>query len=301
MARTGVPRTSIHFYLRQGLLPQPQKTAANRSLYTDDHVRLLKSIKNLQKAGLSLAEIKAEISDELARINERDADLVDRENERMRKTILRVATQEFMQHGYDQARVADIIRKAGVSTQVFYHFFPSKAELLVESFKTFVSWNVAYVEGDGDRQRPDPGEWIIRAMLADARANELGSAVLALIRKEVPNGMEYSRLVEQAWAPIMNQIIKRLEEALKPGVAPPVPLELLAYSMLGAHHNTCLRASWDDQYSREQVFATHLWLWLKVLDALGEQEDPDPHLVRYGELIRAMAIRKPESPPAVDE
>ena len=79
-----------------------------------------------------------------------------RENDRVRKTILRVATEEFMDRGYDNARVADIIRKAGVTSQVFYAHFPSKVELLIESFRTFVSWNLAFVEPEaavGGRRR----------------------------------------------------------------------------------------------------------------------------------------------------
>ena len=48
---TGVPRTTIHYYLRQGLLPRPQKTAASRSLYTDEHVKILKKIAELKQRG----------------------------------------------------------------------------------------------------------------------------------------------------------------------------------------------------------------------------------------------------------
>ena len=45
---TGVARSTIHFYIREGLLPQPAKTAASRSLYSEDHVRLLGRIGELK-------------------------------------------------------------------------------------------------------------------------------------------------------------------------------------------------------------------------------------------------------------
>ena len=51
---TGVARTTIHFYLRQGLLPPAQKTAASRSLYTQEHVAILRKIARAQSPGAIL-------------------------------------------------------------------------------------------------------------------------------------------------------------------------------------------------------------------------------------------------------
>jgi AcrR family transcriptional regulator len=300
-ARTGVPRTSIHFYLREGLLPQPQKSASNRSVYTEDHAALLRRIKESQEAGKSLADIRAEIRHELSRIEERDVDLIQRENDRMRRAIVRAATEQFLEHGYEQTRVADIVRNAGVSSQVFYSLFPGKGELLVECFRTFVSWNLAFVEPK--LETADPGERLLWRMLADARANEFGSSVMSLLRSEAPNGKasDLTRLVEQAWGPIIHRIVLELESFLKPGVKPPVPLELLAYSLVGAHHNTSHRSTWDEKYTREDVLGTQLWLFLTVLDALNREEGPDPYISRYWDLIKEIAERQPESPPAIEE
>ena len=73
---TGVPRTTIHFYLRQGLLPRPQKTAASRSLYTEEHVRILDKIAELKQAGRSLVEIEKELQPRVDQANEVTVDLV---------------------------------------------------------------------------------------------------------------------------------------------------------------------------------------------------------------------------------
>ena len=300
-AKTGVPRSTIHFYLREGLLPQPQKRASNRSFYTEHHVALIRRIKNAQDSGRSLADIRMEIGDELVQIEEQDVGLIQRENERVRKAIVRAATEEFLDRGYEQARVMDIIRKAGVTSQLFYSLFPGKAALLVECFQTFVSWNLAFVESR--LESADAGERLLWRMLADARANEFGSSVMSVLQTEAlnGNGADRTRLVEQAWGPIIRRVVLEFESFLPPGVAPPVPLELLAYSMIGASHNASNRASWDEQYSREDVLATHLWLFLIVLDALAREEGSNPYVSRYRDLIREVAQRKPESPPALEE
>ncbi|XOV85326.1 MAG: MerR family transcriptional regulator [bacterium] len=57
--KTGVSREAIHFYLREGLLPQPLKPKPNVAHYTEEHVVRIKTIKRLQQSrSLSLASIK---------------------------------------------------------------------------------------------------------------------------------------------------------------------------------------------------------------------------------------------------
>ena len=59
-ARTGVTREAIHFYLREGLLPEPHKPKRNVALYSEDHVVRLQVIKHLQaERHLPLKKIKA--------------------------------------------------------------------------------------------------------------------------------------------------------------------------------------------------------------------------------------------------
>ena len=45
---TGVPRTAIHHYQREGLLPPAKKTAPNAALYGPEHVARLKIIRSLR-------------------------------------------------------------------------------------------------------------------------------------------------------------------------------------------------------------------------------------------------------------
>lgn len=48
-ARTGVSRESIHFYLREGLLPEPDRPKRNVALYSEEHVLRIRAIKRLQE------------------------------------------------------------------------------------------------------------------------------------------------------------------------------------------------------------------------------------------------------------
>lgn len=299
--QTGVSRSTIHYYIREGLLPQPQKTAASRSLYGDAHVKLLRKIGELKQAGRSLHEIRAILAEDLSEARENSVDLASRESARVRSAILRVATEEFMAKGYKQTHVASIIRKLGITPQVFYSHFPSKGQLLVESFNTFIQWNLAFFEPKL-MESPDLGERLLWRVFADVRANEFGSEVLALVRSQDQEGSGLPRSVAEAWKGVIDLIKEDFDSVRVPGSPPPpIPFELLAYSMIGALHNTALRVSWDEKYDRADVLRVHLWTWLALLAAISGESDVNSRMARYEQLIQEMATREPETPPALQE
>ncbi|HEX4181929.1 MAG TPA: MerR family transcriptional regulator [Caulobacteraceae bacterium] len=58
-ARTGVGRETIRYYIRLGLLPEPERPKPNVAVYGDEHVRRVEVIKRLQQERyLPLAFIK---------------------------------------------------------------------------------------------------------------------------------------------------------------------------------------------------------------------------------------------------
>jgi DNA-binding transcriptional MerR regulator len=46
--QTGVARETIHFYVREGMLPRFEKTSPNQAVYTEEHVERILLIKKLQ-------------------------------------------------------------------------------------------------------------------------------------------------------------------------------------------------------------------------------------------------------------
>ena len=58
-ARTGLARSTIHHYIREGLLPEPTRTGRNTALYDEDFVRRVHLVKTLQqKTHMPLASIR---------------------------------------------------------------------------------------------------------------------------------------------------------------------------------------------------------------------------------------------------
>lgn len=62
VAASGLPRTTIHYYLREGVLPPPVKTSANAARYGPEHLERLALIRSLRSTELgpySMAQIGA--------------------------------------------------------------------------------------------------------------------------------------------------------------------------------------------------------------------------------------------------
>ena len=59
-SQTGVNREAIRFYIREGLLPEPEKPRRNVAYYTKEHVERIRLIKKLQDEHfLPLKRVKA--------------------------------------------------------------------------------------------------------------------------------------------------------------------------------------------------------------------------------------------------
>jgi AcrR family transcriptional regulator len=290
---TGVPRSTIHYYIRSGLLPQLQKPATTRALYSAEHVALLQRIGEMKAAGRSLADIRAALEDSLARLSENGVDLVEEEHEQTHQAILRLATESFVEKGYRRTRVDDLIRQLGVSPSVFYSHFRSKRQLLVECFKTFMEWGVASAESQA-RQSPDIVERILIRTSALLRIHRLGSDVLALVRTETDQAeSELQQPVEEAWGKVMANIVDEIRAMRAGGADSPISDELLAYSLLGAFENTLSRASWDDTFPLADLLRTHVWLWLAVRAVQSGRVDVGSELAGYRDLIDRFAAAEP--------
>ncbi len=293
---TGVTRTTIHYYIRRGLLPQAAKTAASRSLYSGDHVRILRRIEELKRDGLSLTEIKKELRPAVDSANENSTHLAGRERERIHQRIVQVAAEHFVSYGYEGTHVSTIIEKAGITPHVFYSHFTGKSQLLAECFSAFVDSNMALLAPQL-ASTDDVGQRLLYKVIGNLRSRAMGVDVMTLIRSgEIQRDADFRGPIEDAWGKVLGHIMADLAD-MRPSDAPPspVPDELIAYALVGAFDNTYVRSTWDDTYTPADVLRAHLWLYMAVHAALSGAVDVDSLIERYEESIQEIA----ESAPAV--
>ena len=298
---TGVTRTTIHYYLRQGLLPRPQKTAASRSLYTDEHVKILKRIAQLKQEGHSLLEIENELQSHVDQANEVTVDLVAQEHERMHNRILALAAQEFATKGYKNTHVTNIMRKLGITATLFYSHFPSKRRLLAECVTVLMNWSIKYVDGK-QAETDDPGERLLWNLFGHSRVFDLGSAALAVIRVEgTQEDADLRTSMEQGLSETVERILQDLDQGRDRYPHPSqFPGELIALNLFGGYEHVAFRSRFDKQYGRQDLLEAHLWLFLAAQAGRNGEIDIDSRLSRYKGLISKLSSELPPLPPELE-
>jgi AcrR family transcriptional regulator len=166
VSHTGVPPATIHYYLRNGLLPRPKRLAPNRFAYDERHVRGLRLIRTLRdQRGLGLPMIKRILPD-LMQLETAEAFLPEmwdralapRMSRRRQPSarLLDAAKEAFARKGYEDANVDEICRAARIAKGSFYRHYRSKEDLFFAVAESAVGDVVTLFGEAVDGQRLDP-------------------------------------------------------------------------------------------------------------------------------------------------
>jgi len=140
--RTGVSTSAINYYVREGLLPPPAKSAPNMAYYDPGYIDMVKSIKVLQREkGMSLSRIRDMFGKvELSRpegLPPEDSTGVEGTSAGnklaldRRQQIMDAATELFAENGYYATTIADLAATAGVANGTIYWYFDNKDSILL--------------------------------------------------------------------------------------------------------------------------------------------------------------------------
>jgi AcrR family transcriptional regulator len=297
---SGVPRSTIYFYVRAGLLPEAQKAAASRAIYSDVHVELLAEIRGLRDEGLALDAIRTRLQPRIEANEANGVDLVARQAAATRRAILEAATRQFATKGYKRTRIGDIVEEVGVTPPVLYEHFSTKRQLFAEAIALFVDWTARSMEPQL-RLEPDRTLRELARVGAFFGVQTLSPDFLALARSEA---MHEGGEAREAMRGFMDQIASGptddLGEARREyGTSPPVVDELVSFGVFGALENMTVRASLDGMYSRRDVVRAQLFIYLAVQAVYRGEIDLSGGMKDYAEVVDRIARSEPPVPPEV--
>ncbi len=219
VARTEVPRATIHSYVRRGLLPAPEKAARNRFLYDARHVRAVELIRLLrERRGLSLDDVAAVLPELLGE----DADqafhpdmlenalglrLEQAGRRSPRDRLVRAGQELLRQRGLADTNIEELCRHAGMAKGSFYQHFSAKEELLFAAAGAVVEDALADLE-----VVTDAAGRLDRDATAASLAAALGDRLPLLL--ELTNGaLRRLEGYPQALASLRGRMVKGLREA----------------------------------------------------------------------------------------
>ncbi|MCJ7744723.1 MAG: TetR family transcriptional regulator [Actinobacteria bacterium] len=140
--RTGVSTSAINYYVREGLLPPPAKSAPNMAYYDHGYIDMVTTIRVLQREkGMSLSQIKNMVNkgelgwpevlppEDFTCVEETAAGsklALDR-----REHIMDAAAEVFTEKGYYATTIADLAAMGGVAKGTIYWYFDNKRSILI--------------------------------------------------------------------------------------------------------------------------------------------------------------------------
>ena len=293
---SGVPRRTIYYYVRLGLLPEAQKASPTRALYTQDHLVLLRDIEALKAEGLRPAAIRSRLAGRLKAAGENQVDLVASRDDALREAILRAATRSFAHKGYKGTRVADLVAQLGISPQLLYQHFATKRDLFVACYRIAVRYMAGVIL---PRVGPegDPGVRLLWYMYADEGIKAFAPHMFALAVEASQNDEEARRDMREAYERIFRELIDDLARYRTSEREPPISDELISHGLMGAFQQMLARASLDDEYSWREVTRHTLGLFLLLLTAYRGEQDLGALLAPYEDLLTDVAELPPPVPP----
>ena len=112
---SSTPATSIRFYIKEGLLPEPIKTSKTMAYYTRDHLDRLRFIEKIKKEeNLPLSKIRELIQSEFPAFSIPEDKRV---YSNRREEIIEVAIELFREKGYSETDLLE----AGLLTKTEKH------------------------------------------------------------------------------------------------------------------------------------------------------------------------------------
>jgi AcrR family transcriptional regulator/predicted DNA-binding transcriptional regulator AlpA len=272
---SGVPRYTIHQYLRNGLLPEPIRTGKTMAYYDDSHLELLQKIKGVKGSSrVPLSFLKKVLMEGGATGSKSDqgepavktAEPRKASAETRKRQIRDAAFKVFLERGYQHARIQDITAVAGISTGTFYLYYQDKREVFMDAIDEMIKNTVAGLEGAAARE----GDFL-KAVVATARfyMEDYGyfsgiiNQLRGLMAAAEPSARDkFIALHNHMADPIMREI----RSAARRGVIRDVDPELLARALMGMVEFLSIRLTFDDRYTSTQAISFLIDL---VMNGLG--------------------------------
>ena len=259
---SGISRSSIHYYMRIGLLPPPEKKNGKIAYYGEEHLDLLKQIKAMRDEGLSLYIIKQMFSNKLGKDlsiavqKPKPPKTQIRDKEQKKQMIIEAAAKVFSEKGYFQTNISDITDELGIGKSSFYLSFKNKEEVFLACIDHIFEdlWKSDFPKIN---KETDFSSKLRLRGYAFVKAYPRIKDILLLARAaSVGNEDNISQKFEDINAKLASPVLRDLKKLHDLGMFDEFDPELVAFAMVGAAEAVAYRLTMDNKYSIEDAIKT---------------------------------------------
>lgn len=233
-ALSGIPVSTIKFYIRKELLPGPVKTGHTRGYYTIKHLNRLNLIRRFKKDGkMTLDKIR-----ETLQVIDDQAEIEKAEDSKSLSThrfdIIEFAIRLFREKGYEAVTINDVIKNAGIGKSTFYRLFQNKKDLFFECIETILLKQSARLGISGIDDEKDILKVFDKYSELYYRVSPLWRDIINMLRSAATyNATEFAPKLEEVIQLKIQRYKKRIGKGIQRGVLRRVNPELLAVMVMG--------------------------------------------------------------------
>jgi AcrR family transcriptional regulator len=153
----------------------------------------------------------------------------------MREALVSAAFQLFLERGYEQTTVDDIVALAGVGRRSFFRYFPSKEDVVFPDHERCLADMTAFLAASGAEQEPvqrvcDAARLVLR-MYAE---NPTFSVQRYRLTKQVPGLRAYELSVVWRYERALAEYLRRRFVVRRDGT---LQADVIAAAVVAAHNN----------------------------------------------------------------
>lgn len=218
-ARSGLPVSTIKFYIREGILAPPAKPARTRGRYDERHLDRIRLIQELRhETDLPLSKIKG-ITRMLDAREERERRARTPDPTGRQEEIAEASLPLFRQKGYESVTIAEIVDAAGIGRSTFYKSFPNKKELFLACIERILRQEQSQVAVNGIEGESDPVTIFERHAQALMRVDPLWRDMIHMLRAAaVSDPGEFQPRLDEAMRLKVAAYEKRLQGGMLQGL-----------------------------------------------------------------------------------
>ena len=269
---SNVNKSTIHHYLRLGILHPPQKNGRRRSFYDSSHLRILKRIRYLRENDkLPLAKIKQVLSKEkfhplkLDPKKDNTALLIHdlevkkkhtktQKDEIKRFQIVDAAIALFIKNGYERTTLESIADSIHMAKSTVYLYFENKNQLFLKCIDRLTFVAVPEETWKDIRNEKNCMKRLQKRANAFHKAFHNYKGILTIIKTAiVDENSEIAEKAKTALTLMTKHIKKDIRQGIAQGVFKDVNEDIIAHLILSMGEGIGYRLMLDSQYTIEEA------------------------------------------------
>lgn len=226
--KTGISRSTVYQYLRNGLLHAPVKIAPKQLRYNQSHLQRLGKIRHMrEKEKLPLKKIK-----EVLQPLEPDETDTNTSMEDQRLQMINQAAKIFSKKGFFNTTISDITDALKIGKGTFYGYFESKEDLYLQSIKRLPEVVIPKHSWDEINRENDYFQKTYKRACAMLESFSTFSGISSIAKLGLRSADEtMAKKARNAFQSLTRPLVKELRTAIQEGIVRDLDVDATAFLM----------------------------------------------------------------------